>query len=50
MADWVVNSLSVFKLTNKEVIREALHVDWPRWKMDNKLQEFVRKHILPEKM
>lgn len=40
----------MFQLPNKEVIREALPVHWPRWKNDNKQQEFVRKHILPENM
>lgn len=43
MADWVVNLLSVFQLTNKEVIREGLHVDWPKRKMDSKQQGFVKK-------
>lgn len=40
----------MFQLPNKEVIREALPAHWPKWKNDNKQQEFVRKHILPENM
>lgn len=50
LAGWVVNSLSVFQLPNKEVIREALPVHCPEWKKDNKQQEFVRKCILPENL